>query len=91
MSRPKLDARITIRLPEELLADLGTMADRRGCSVNEVVLASLENELARLLTYRLDYYGQTRPLMAISQGANDRQAAPVSDMAPTRGDLKNVV
>ena len=55
MARPKLDARFTIRLPEELLADLGTMADRRGSSINEVVLTSLENEIARMLTYRLDY------------------------------------
>jgi hypothetical protein len=79
MSRPKLDARITIRLPEELVADLGTSADRRGCSVNEVVLTAIENELSRLLTYRLDYYTQVRPLMAVCQGDIGGQMPSLSD------------
>ena len=90
MGRPKLDARITIRLPEELLTDLGTAADRRGCSVNEMVLTSLENEIARLLTYRLDYYGQVRPLGAVCQGVVGGQRQPVADMGPDSGGLKKV-
>lgn len=81
MARPKLDARVTIRLPEELLADLGLTADRRGCSLNEVILTSLENELARMLTYRLDYYAQVRPLMAVCQGDVGGQSARLSDRA----------
>lgn len=85
MARPKLDARVTIRLPEELLADLGTTADRRGCSLNEVILTSLENELARMLTYRLDYYTQVRPLMAVCQGDVGGQVARLSDTAAGRG------
>lgn len=71
--RPKLDCRLTIRLPEEMLHDLGSHADRRGTSVNDVVLTSLENELARLLTYRLDYYAQVRPLAAVCQGDSGGQ------------------
>lgn len=85
MPRPKLDARVTIRLPEELLADLGLTADRRGCSLNEVILTSLENELARMLTYRLDYYTQVRPLMAVCQGDVGGQVARLSDNAAGRG------
>ena len=47
MSRPKLTERVTIRLPEELLVDLTTDADRRGCSLNEVILHAVEMDLAR--------------------------------------------
>lgn len=85
MPRPKLDARVTIRLPEELLADLGITADRRGCSLNEVILTSLENELARMLTYRLDYYTQVRPLMAVCQGDVGGQVTRLSDKASGGG------
>jgi len=91
MSRPKLDARVTIRLPEELLADLGTMADRRGSSLNEVVLTSLENEIARMLTYRLDYYGQVRPLAAVCQGDVVSRALSLSDMSSEVLNQKKVV
>lgn len=91
MNRPKLDARVTIRLPEELLADLGTMADRRGCSVNEVVLTSLENEIARMLTYRLDYYAQIRPLAAVCQGDVVSRSLPVSDTGTNGLGPKKVV
>lgn len=72
--RPKLDCRMTIRLPDELLQDIGAHADRRGISANEVVLCALENELARMLTYRLDYYAQTRPLDAVCQGDRGGQS-----------------
>lgn len=91
MNRPKLDARITIRLPEELLADIGTAADRRGCSVNEVVLTSLENELSRLLTYRLDYYAQVRPLMAVCQGDVVGRSSGMSDNGPELFGPKKIV
>lgn len=76
MSRPTLTERVTIRLPEELLQDLVADASRRSvtvngvrhaCSVNEVILNALENDLARRLTYRLDYYADLRP--AVGQEA----------------------
>ena len=91
MGRPKLDARITIRLPEELLADLGVSADRRGCSLNEVVLTSIENELARLLTYHLDYYGQVRPLAAVCQGDVVGQTRTLSDTGRDLLGVKKIV
>lgn len=68
MSRPKLTERITLRLPEELLTVLVADAERRNCSVNEVALCAFENELARLLTYRLSFYGQLIPLMEPPKG-----------------------
>ena len=63
MGRPKLTERITLRLPEELLADLTAAAERRGVSVNEVALCCFENDLSRIGTYRLDYYDQLRALL----------------------------
>jgi len=68
MGRPKLTERITLRLPEELLADLTATATRRGVSVNEVALCCFENDLSRIGTYRLDYYDQLRPVLAGGQG-----------------------
>ena len=68
MPRPKLTERITLRLPQELLADLTAAAARRGQSVNEVALTCFENDLSRIGTYRLDYYGELRPLLLIEQG-----------------------
>ncbi len=79
MSRPKLTERITIRLPEELLLDLTTDADRRGCSLNEVVLHAVELDLARRLTYRLDYYAQLRTLGLSGQGDNVSAFPRLSD------------
>lgn len=89
MGRPKLTERITLRLPEELLADLTTAAARRGVSINEVALCCFENDLSRIGTYRLDYYDQLRALMASGQGddvghsalmgAIGRQSEKVSD------------
>lgn len=79
MSRPKLTERITIRLPEELLLDLTTDADRRGCSLNEVVLHAVEMDLARRLTYRCDYYAQLRTLGLSGQGDNVSDFPRLSD------------
>lgn len=62
--RPKLMSRMTLRLPEELAVDILAAARRRNCSANEVVLGAMENELARLGTYRLHYYDVIRPLLA---------------------------
>ncbi len=87
MPRPKLDSRFTIRLPEELLTDLGTIADRRKVSVNEVVLCSLENDIARMLTCRLDYYAQLRALAAICLGDSGRRTPSVSDLNQVRGKV----
>lgn len=75
MARPKLTERITLRLPEELLADLTSAATRRGVSVNEVALCCFENDLARIGTYRLDYYADFRPALASFQGGNVCQSA----------------
>jgi len=79
MSRPKLTERVTIRLPEELLVDLTTDADRRGCSLNEVVLHALETDLVRRATYRLDYYAQLRTLGLSGQGDNVSDFPRLSD------------
>jgi len=79
MSRPKLTERVTIRLPEELLVDLTTDADRRGCSLNEVVLGAIERDLTFRLTYRLDYYAQLRTLLSPDQGDNVRAFSVLSD------------
>lgn len=68
MPRPKLTERITLRLPDELLADLTATAYRRGMSINEVAMCCFENELARMSTYRLDYYAHLRPMLEKLQG-----------------------
>jgi HicB-like protein involved in pilus formation len=70
MVRPKLTERITLRIPDELLADLTAAAERRGVSLNEVALCCFENDLARIGTYRVNYYTHLRPLLAIGQGDN---------------------
>jgi hypothetical protein len=71
MARPKLTERITLRLPDALLADLTAAAERRGVSVNEVALCCFENDLSRMGTYRLDYYDQFRPLL---KGVHDARS-----------------
>lgn len=73
MPRPKLTERITLRIPEELLSDLTAASIRRGISINEVALCCFENEMARLSTYHLDYYGQLRPALAHCLGVNVAQ------------------
>ena len=66
--RPKLLKRITIRMPMELYADTVHDAEDRDCSLNEVIVNAIENELSRKGTYRLDYYDQLRPLIVQSKG-----------------------
>lgn len=82
MSRPKLIARITFRLPEELEADLQAAAMYRSCSANEVILNALENELARYLTYRLNYYADIRPIMQKERGDIGGQLPRLADTIP---------
>jgi len=79
MGRPKLTERITLRLPDELLSAIHRDAARRQCSVNEVAVCAIENELARLLTYRLDFYGELLPLETKRQGDIVRQLSSLSD------------
>jgi len=79
MLRPKLTERITLRIPDELLADLTAAAKRRGVSINEVALCCFENDLARIGTYRLDFYTQLRPLFLRSQGDIGAQLCTMSD------------
>lgn len=82
--RPKLTERITLRIPEELLIVLHQDATRRRTSVNEVALSAMENDLARLLTYRLDFYADLLPLAAKLQGDTVRQ------LCENRGNNLNV-
>lgn len=71
MPRPILDERMTIRLPHVLLADCLAAVNRgRLHSLNDFVINALENELARLATYRIDYYLDLRPFLARLQGDN---------------------
>ena len=70
MPRPQLDERLTIRIPSELLKVLLSMAARQNSSLNHVALTCFENELARLATYRLDYYNDLLPLLQSRQGDN---------------------
>ena len=86
MSRPKLTERITLRIPEEILADLGTMAARRGCSVNEVAVCCFEYELARMGMYRLDYYDHFRPMLALVQGDSDGHSSLTASVAGKLSD-----
>lgn len=61
--RPKCIARLTVRLPEELLQDIKAAAIRRCCSESEIVINSLENDLGRLALYHISYYDDMRPLI----------------------------
>ena len=79
MSRPVLDDRVTIRIPSALLADYLNRASRSNCSLNALILDALENEAARLLTYRLDYYTVLRPLVLEPKGDNGGQSQALSD------------
>lgn len=79
MPRPLLDERITIRLPGALLHDCLDAAARRNCSVNEIVLNALENEFARLITYRADYYRDLRGLPGVGQADNGGRCRTLSD------------
>jgi len=61
-SRPKLLEKRTFRLPLELDVYLEAQAADRGITVNELILTSLENDLSRMLTYRVSLYAHLMPL-----------------------------
>lgn len=65
MPRPSCDDDITFRCPQELKVDIENHARRlRLPSMSAFILHALENELARLNTYRFDYYDHLRPMFA---------------------------
>ena len=70
MPRPIADERMTVRMPSELLDRILKSAARRNCSANAVVLTCLENDLARMATYELDFYTDLIPLLKARQGDN---------------------
>lgn len=70
MPRPICDERLTLRIPSVLLNVLLRMAAQQNNSLNHVALTCVENELARLATYRLDYYLDLIPLVKERQGDN---------------------
>lgn len=84
MSRPKMIARMTFRLPEELGADVLREAARRSCSANEVIVTALEHELSRMLTYRLNYYDDIRPLLLDGEGNRVLHGPALSDTMRNR-------
>jgi len=64
MPRPKLSARLTIRLYDELLSDLHQVAvNRRFPSTNSYVLHCLEHELSRAGVHAYDSYGEILPIL----------------------------
>ena len=68
MLRPRLDERLTIRLPGALLADYLQRAADRNCSLNETVLNALEKDAAQAILYQVDYYQHLRPLLQLAKG-----------------------
>ena len=73
MPRPICDERVTLRLPSALLADcLDHAARMKHPSLTNFLLNCIENELARLGTYRVDYYNDLRPMFAGRQGDTGR-------------------
>lgn len=65
MPRPMCDDDITFRCPQELKVDLENHQRRmKFPSLSAFILNSLENEIARLNTYRFDYYTELRPMFA---------------------------
>lgn len=79
MPRPILDERMTIRLPGALLTDCLDAAARRNCSLNDVVLGALENEFARIVAYRADYYRDLRPFILRQQADIARECQTMKD------------
>lgn len=73
--RPKCICRHTLRLPEELERALIQQAELRRVSVSEVIICACENELARLLTYHLDFYAELIPVLLHTQLATNRTLA----------------
>lgn len=65
MPRPMCDDDITFRCPQELRVDIENFARRmKFPSMSAFILNALENEIARLNTYRFDYYDHLRPIFA---------------------------
>ena len=65
MPRPMCDDDITFRCSQELKVDIENHARRlRLPSMSAFILQALENEIARLNTYRFDYYDDLRPMFA---------------------------
>lgn len=65
MPRPMCDDDITFRCPSELKVDIENHARRlRLPSMSAFILDALEREIARLNTYRHDYYDHLRPMFA---------------------------
>jgi hypothetical protein len=63
------DDDLTVRLPQELKVDIENFARRMKLpSLSAFILNALENEIARLNTYRHDYYDQLRPIFAQLDG-----------------------
>lgn len=65
--RPKCDDSITFRLPKELARYIHAFAKDAQVSVSEFMLASMENEIGRMLTYRISLYGDLMPLLEYVQ------------------------
>lgn len=84
-ARPKLLEKRTFRLPLELDAYLEAEAAERGITVNEVILTALENDLARLLTYRFSLYAHLMPLWDDLQR---RQCPTPALVGPTMSDVE---
>ena len=61
--RPKLTAKRTIRLPIELDEYMKVFAADRHTTVESFILDSLENELKRLVSYRVSLYLHLMPLV----------------------------
>lgn len=65
MPRPMCDDDITFRCSQELKVDIENHARRmKFPSMSAFILNALENEIARLNTYRFDYYDHLRPMFA---------------------------
>lgn len=65
--RPKCDDSITFRLPRELARYIHAFAHDAQLSVSEFMLTSMENEISRMLTYRLSLYADLMPLLEFVQ------------------------
>lgn len=65
MPRPICDDDISLRIPQELKVDIENHARRmKFPSLSAFCVNAIENEIARLNTYRFDYYQQLRPMFA---------------------------
>lgn len=74
MPRPMCDDDITFRCSQELRVDIENFARRmKFPSMSAFILNALENEIARLNTYRFDYYQQLRPIFAQLEAGGVRQ------------------